>query len=34
MGKGADGLAPWYKVAVLMVTLGEEAAGELMRHFG
>ena len=33
MGKGADGLAPWHKVAVLMVALGEEAAGELMRYF-
>ena len=30
----ASGLSPWHKIAVLMVALGEEAAGELMRHFG
>ena len=33
MGKGTDGLTPWHKIAVLMVALGEETAGELMRHF-
>ena len=35
-GKDAelDGLTPWQKIAVLMVSLGEEGASELMRHFG
>ena len=36
VGKDAelDGLTPWQKIAVLMVSLGEEGASELMRHFG
>ena len=33
MGKGIDGLTPWHKIAVRMGALGEETAGELMRHF-
>ena len=32
-GAGTDGLSPWHKIAVLMVALGEEVAGEMMRHF-
>ena len=32
-GAGTDGLLPWHKIAVLMVALGEEVAGEMMRHF-
>jgi flagellar motor switch protein FliG len=33
-GLGGEELSPWHKVAVLMVALGEELSGELMRHFG
>ena len=31
---GTDGLTPWHKIAVLMIALGQEGAGELMQHFG
>jgi flagellar motor switch protein FliG len=31
---GADGLTPWHKIAVLMIALGQEGAGELMQYFG
>ena len=33
MGKGSEGLTFWHKIAVLVVALGEESAGQLMRHF-
>lgn len=33
-GRAGGELSPWHKIAVLMLVLGEELAGEVMQYFG